>query len=211
MKVERFAYLLILLPIVVSIIQGCGKHTESYAIQTAKYRMPPRDNVAVQSSNSLSLEYETFIKLEVNKEEGYEVRRVNELVFNNSKATDTVLQVLHDMSPIRNNENVRIIVESNNRITVYRGQEKPKSVTEGQDEYLYHFGYMQIDTFFVDVVGFKRPDGNDVRTSAERLFKRTGITNDYKYDYYFPEIGEGTYYQFEITDSVIMLIDKFIY
>lgn len=152
---------------------------------------------------------DTFVKLEVNKEEGYEVRRVNELVFANNAAADTLLAALREMSPVKKNENITIYVYPLNQIHLEKTQiHGPRMVSEGEEKYQYHFGYIQIDTFFIDVMGDKVCYGEDVKTTTERLFKKTGRTNDYKYKYYNPCVGGGKLYVYEITDSTVTTLYK---
>lgn len=153
--------------------------------------------------------YEDFVKLEINKEEGYEIRRVNELIFANSVAADTLLGALRKMSPIGKNENLTIYVKQRGIIRLEKtGIHGPRMVVEGEEKYQYHFGYIQIDTFFIDVTGSKDYYGEEVRENAERIFKKTGQTNDYKYKYYNPCPGGGKLYVFEITDSTVTTLYK---
>lgn len=153
--------------------------------------------------------YENFVKPEVNKEEGYEVRRVNELAFVNSAATDTVLTALREMAPVNKKESITIYVYPFNEIHLEKSPTNgQRMVVEGEEDFEYHFGYVQIDTFFVDVKGWKGNYGEDVRKNAERVFKKTGRTNDYKYKYYSPCVGGGKLYVFEITDSTVTTLYK---
>lgn len=165
--------------------------------------------------DSLPYSYEDFVKLEVNKEKGYEVRRVNELVFANNMVVDTLLAALLDMSPLTRNQKITMYVipvsGTGNGICLEKSSHAPKTVPEGGEEYLYHFGYMQIDTFFLDIVGFKGKDkyGDKVNDTAKGLFKQTGVTKDIEYKYYLPYPEDDKYYNFVITDSTIIMTEKY--
>lgn len=218
--------LIVLIPIIL-LICGCKRHIapsstnhsvveerqDSIVLNDIKSK--PSHNVVSQpdttpskdaTTDSLPKYYDTFVKLEVNKEKGYEVRRVNELAFVNSSVLDTIRLALLDMSPFVKYENAKIFVEPKNRITLEKGYGKP-SLVEGS-EAIYRFGYMLIDSLFIEVVGFKYKE-YDVREDAERLFKKTGRTQNCKYEYSYPEISDDKYYKYEITDSTIELIDRY--
>lgn len=156
--------------------------------------------------DSMPQYYDTFVKLEVNKEKGYEVRRINELTFVNSSALDTILLAIRDMSPFGKYKNAIIVVESSNRITLEKDGYEPRLVVEGDNNtIIYRFGYILIDSVFIEVMGLE----SEAKEYAERIFRKTGRTHDYKYKYSYHGISDDKYYRYEITDSTIILIDKY--
>lgn len=198
----KTASLYVALVVPLLIICGCKNYTKSIV----NYSVAPTDSMDKESPCQRAI-----VTLDIDDTDEYVVRQVNELMFLNEAATDTIMSTLRNISPIGKNESLRLYISSNNRIMLEKLR-SPRFIIRtftGEEEWNSdHYGYVQIDTFFIDVVHSKSTSVCDAEENARKIFKETGHTHEFEYKYRYPSVGGGLYFIYEITDSTVKLIDN---
>lgn len=176
-----------------------------YSNLTTVYQI---DSIASQNDSMEKgpINLDEFVKIEVNEKEGYEVRRVNELTFTKDFICDSLRSVLRRLSPTEDETSLSISIYSSNRMVLINSR-RPRSIIKGEEEYAYHFGYVQIDSFYIDVKGFN--DIVNVKEAASKWFRRTGEKHDYKYIYYEPTLDGENEYLLVLSDSTMLTFMKY--
>lgn len=193
-------YIALIVPLLIT--YGCKNYTKSIV----NYSVTPTDSMNKESPCQRAI-----ITLELDDIDEYVVRQVNELMFLNETATDTIMSTLINIAPIGKDESLRLYILSDNRIMLEKLR-RPRFIFKtftGEEEWNNnHYGYVQIDTFFIDVVYSKSASVCDMQENARNIFKETSHTHEFEYKYRYPSVGGGLYFIYEITDSTVKLIDN---